>query len=225
MGDRYYQKAGGFQMRLVIGIATIAIGCAAAQAQSLEQLRRESLLPLLGTIEVGVTPNFRGGQLVGCSIGFRTLTQDWTYKGGAFVMVSGGFGVMNVQGTFAAYLKVTVHDYPPSTMELTPSLPASAYFVAGNTTTKDAIVSSSPSDVPGTIFVVSHVGPTLSVFGKGLLENKVTIAFARKKDGPDVIVPIDTNVVDTAPNGQRKYSNQIAPDFAKCAETLREANK
>ena len=53
----------------------------------------------------------------------------------------------------------------------------------------------------------------------------MTIAFARIKDGGDVVVPIDTNVVDTAPNGQRKYSNQIAPEFLKCAQTLLEANK
>ena len=207
-----------FPMRPVIGIATIAIGCAVAQAQPLEQFNRESLLPMLGTISVEVTPNFTDSQLDGCSIGFRTLTQDWIYKQGAFVAVSGGFGVMTIKGTFAAYLKVTVHDVDPRTMQFTPSPPVSAYFVAGNTTTKNAIVGSYPSDTPGTIFVVSHVGPTFSVFGKGLAENKVPIAFARKKDGGDVVVVIDTNVVDTAPNGQRKYSDQIANTLSQLRE-------
>jgi hypothetical protein len=212
-------------MRLVIGIATIAIGSAFAQAQPRGQLDREGLAHMLGTIEVVVTPNFSGGRLEGCSIGFRTLTQDWIYKQGAFITVSGGFGVMNIKGTYAGYLKVTVHDVDPRTMQFTPSPPASAYFVAGNKTTKDAIVSSGPSDLPGTIFVVSHVGPTFSVFGKGLADGKVTIAFARKKDGGDVVVPIDTNVVDTAPNGQRKYSDQISADFRNCAQTLSEQSK
>ena len=36
---------------------------------------------------------------------------------------------------------------------------------------------------------------------------------------------IDTNVVDTAPNGQRKYSDQIGNTFLNCAKTLLEANK
>ena len=48
----------------------------------------------------------------------------------------------------------------------------------------------------------------------------MTIAFARKKDGSDVVVAIDTNVVDTAPNGQRKYSDQISTDFLKCANAV-----
>src|SRR5262245_19943881 len=103
--------------------------------------------------------------------------------------------------------------------------PASAYFVAGNTTTKNAIVGSIPSDEPGTIFVVSHVGATFPVFSKGLADGKVTIAFGRKKDSGDVVVAIDTNVVDTAPNGQRKYSDQISTDFLKCALTLLEQSK
>jgi hypothetical protein len=212
-------------MRLVIFIATIAIGCASAQAQTLEQLNRESLLPMLGTISVEVTPNFTDSRVDGCSIGFRTLAQDWIYKQGAFIAVSGGFGVMTIKGTYAAYLKVTVHDVDPRTMQFTPSPPAGAYFVAGNTTTKNAIVGSIPSDEPGTIFVVSHVGPTFPVFSKGLADGKVTIAFARKKDGSDVVVAIDTNVVDTAPNGQRKYSDQISTDFLKCAQTLLEQSK
>jgi hypothetical protein len=59
-------------MRLVIFIATIVIGCASAQAQPLEQLNRESLLPMLGTISVEVTPNFTDNRVDGCSIGFRT---------------------------------------------------------------------------------------------------------------------------------------------------------
>jgi hypothetical protein len=212
-------------MRRVIGIAIVAMAWGSAQAQPLEQLNRESLLPMLGTISVEVTPNFAGGRLDGCSIGFRTLTQDWIFKQGAFVAVSGGFGVMTLKGTFAAYLKVTVHDVDPRTMQFTPSPPASAYFVAGNTTTKNAIVGSYPSDTPGTIFVASHVGPTFPVFSKGLADGKVTIAFAREKDGSDVVVAIDTNVVDTAPNGQRKYSDQISTDFLKCAQTLLEQNK
>ncbi|HZM24190.1 MAG TPA: hypothetical protein VFC02_20760 [Anaerolineales bacterium] len=75
-------------MRLVIFIATIAIGCASAQAQPLEQLNRESLLPMLGTISVEVTPNFTDSRVDGCSIGFRTLAQDWIYKQGAFIAVN-----------------------------------------------------------------------------------------------------------------------------------------
>jgi hypothetical protein len=204
-------------MRVCLGVAAILFASVSAQAQMPD---RDSLRHMLGTISVETTPNFAGGHLEGCSIGFKSLTQDWIYKQGAFTSVSGGFGLIDVKGTPAVYLKVTVHDVDPRTMQFTPSPPASAYFVSGNTTTKDAIVSSSPSDLPGTIFVISHAAPTLPVFGKGLADGKVTIAFARKKGGGDVVVAIDPTVVDTAPNGQRKYSSQILADFLKCTQTL-----
>jgi len=48
---------------------------------------------------------------------------------------------------------------------------------------------------------------------------------SRKKDGSDVVVAIDTNVVDTVPNGQRKYSDKIATDFLNCAKTLLDTDK
>jgi hypothetical protein len=75
-------------------------------------------------------------------------------------------------------------------MQFTPSPPASAYFVAGNTTTQNAMVSSYPSDTPGTIFVLSHAGPTLPVLSKGLADGKVTIAFANKKAAVMLPLPL-----------------------------------
>lgn len=219
---------GGKSMRIVVfamACAALAAGSAHAQPLDAERLNLDTLRKLQGTIEVDMAPYFAGGRLEGCSVGFRTLTQDWIYKQGAFITVSGSFGVMNIKGTYVGYLKVTVNDVDPRTMQFTPSPPASAYFVAGNTTTKEAVVSSDPSDQPGTIFVVSHVGPTLSVFGKGLADGKVTIAFARQKGVSDVTVSIDTTVVDIDQTGQRKRSDQISTDFLKCAQTLQEQSK
>lgn len=58
----------------------------------MERLKRESLQALLGTISVEAQPNFRGGQLIGCMVGFTVLAKDLIYKQGAYIMVSGGFG-------------------------------------------------------------------------------------------------------------------------------------
>jgi hypothetical protein len=83
----------GLSMRRIIGIAIVAVTCGSTHAQQPDQ----SLHLMLGTLSVEVTPNFAGGRLEGCSISFKTLTQDWIYKQGAYAAVSGGFGVTNIK--------------------------------------------------------------------------------------------------------------------------------
>lgn len=187
----------------------------------MDRLTRDNLKSMLGTISVEAQPNFAGGQLDGCSIGFNVLAQDWAYKQGAYIKVSGAFGLMSArQGGVAVVLEVIVHDIDARTMNATPSAPASAYFISGDTTTKDAIVGSYPPDVPGAIFVVSRLEPTFSIIVHGLSADKVAIAFARNKGGTDVPVLIDTSVEETATNGKRTHSPKAAMDFADCAKTL-----
>jgi hypothetical protein len=57
-----------------------------------------------------------------------------------------------------------------------------------------------PSDTPGAIFVVFQPEPTFPILAAGV-GDKITIAFARKRDGMDVLLPIDTTVVETKPGG------------------------
>ena len=202
--------------------AVLVGGPTAAQDRGvMDRLTRDNLKSMLGTISVEAQPNFAGGRLDGCSIRFNVLAQDWAYKQGAYIKVSGSFGLMSArQGGVVVVLEVIVHDIEASTMNATPSAPASAYFVSGDTTTKDTIVGSYPPDVPGAIFVVSQLEPTFSIIVHGLSADKIAIAFARNKGGPDVPVLIDTSVAETAANGKRTHSPKAAMDFADCAKTL-----
>jgi hypothetical protein len=76
-------------------------------------------------------------------------------------------------------------------MTLTPSPPATAYFVSGYTTTKDEVVLSEKSETPGALFTVLKAEQTLKVLAEGLARNKVVIAFARRLGGTDIQVSID----------------------------------
>jgi hypothetical protein len=181
----------------------------------------DTLRAMLGTTSVEAKSNFVGSQLDGCSVEFNVLAQDWTYKQGAYIKVSGAFGLMSArQGGVVVVLEVIVHDIDPRTMNATPSAPVSAYFVSDNTTTKDAIVGSYPPDVPGAIFVVFQLEPTFQTIVHSLSAEKVAIAFTRNKGGSDIRFAIDTSVVDTAANGRRTHSPKAAMDFANCAKTL-----
>jgi hypothetical protein len=175
---------------------------------------------MLGTLSAEAQPNFTDGRLIGCTVVFGALAKDFTYMQGGYITVNGSFGIRSVQGELGATLKVVVHDTDPRTNSFTPSPPASAYFVSGNKTTKDAVVSNISSDTPGAIFVVLRPETVLPILMEGLERSKVTIAFARKRGGMDILLPIDTSVAETKPDGQRTHSPKALLDFYECSSEL-----
>ncbi len=203
-------------------VMLFALARPSAAQEAIPQPLHDALRPMLGTVSVEVNPGFADGQLNNCILEFGVMARDWTYRQGGYIRVGGGFGIMSVKGAVGVTLKVILHDMDPRTMSFTPSPPTSAYFVSGSNTTRNAVVSSYPSDVPGAIFVVLKPEPTFEILANGLNENKVSIAFARRKGGSDIVIPIDTSVVDTASNGQRTRSPKAAADFFKCSKSLLE---
>jgi hypothetical protein len=169
---------------------------------------------------VRTLPQFANGKLNSCVVEFSALAQDWAYKQGAYIRVGGSFGLMNAQGKSAVVLKVILHDFDPKRNTYTPSPPASAYFISGTSTTKNSIVGSYPSDIPGAIFVVSQLSPGFEIIAEGLAADRLTIAFARTKGGTDIQLPIDTTVLDTADNGERTRSPKASLEFYDCAKSL-----
>lgn len=196
------------------------VQASAQDAATVERMARESLSHMLGTISVEAKPQFRGGELWGCALEFGVLAQDWVYKQGAYIRVGSLFGIISVQGKLAVTLRATLHDFDPRTMGFTPSTPASAVFISGTSTTKNAVVESSPSDIPGSIFVIFHFEQTFAIIAKSLIEDRVTIGIARTKGGTDIPITIDTSVVDTAASGQRTRSPKAVRDFGDCASSL-----
>jgi hypothetical protein len=180
----------------------------------------QGLANMLGTLNAEAQPVFANGRLDGCTVVYGALAKDFTYKQGGYIAVNGSFGLMSAKGQLAATLKVVVHDTDPRTNSFTPSPPATAYFVSGNKTTKDAVVSHISSDTPGAIFVVLKPEATFQILTEGLARDKVTIAFARERGGMDVQLAIDTSVAETKPNGERIHSPKAATDFLQCSTEL-----
>src|SRR5262245_42065699 len=112
-----------------------------------------SVNSMLGPLDVEAKSPVAYGQVNGCMYEFNSNAIDCVYKQGAYITVGGLFGVMSTQGNLATVLKVVLHYLDPRTMSPTPSQPASAYFVSGNSTSKNAVVETYRSDTPGGIFV------------------------------------------------------------------------
>ena len=197
-------------------------GEASAQdAAAPQREARQALAAMLGTTSVEARPDFVDGRLRGCLLLFSALAQDHVYKQGNYISISGSFGLVGGKGKpLAVSLKVVLHDLNPVTMALTPSPPATAYFVSGYTTTKDEVVLSEKSDTPGALFAIFKAEQTFKVLAEGLARDKVIIAFTRNLGGTDIQVPIDTSVVATSAKGQRTRSPNATMEFSKCADQL-----
>jgi hypothetical protein len=103
---------------------------------------------------------------------------------------------------------------------MTPSAPASAYFVSKLSTTRDQRAGTHASDTPGAIFVTFQFDPVISIITDGLVANSVNIAFSRRTGGADVPIAIDTSVEDTLPDGSKRRSRKTAVEFSQCAKNL-----
>jgi hypothetical protein len=220
---RYYEgRTWGIAMRasiLFTAALCVTTQAFAQDAATMERLTREAVQRLVGTISVENRPSFVSGQLQGCTIEYYAMARDNIYKQGAFIKVGGSFGLLSSRGMVSPVLKVMLHDVDPLTMSFTPSTPVSAYFVSRTSTTKAAIVGHIPSDTPGAVFVVFKP-ETFAVMAEGLTDNKLTIAFARTRGGMDVVLPIDTTVVDTSNTGERTRSHKPVSEFFECSKAL-----
>jgi hypothetical protein len=212
------------QVRRASLAAIVSLGsmglCAAQDTNTRERVTQDTFRMMLGTIYTKVIPGFRDGRLNACMIEFSVLAQDWVYKQGAYIKVGGSFGLVSAEGRLGTALKVLLYDHEPGTMNFFPSATASAYFISGTGTTKDAMVGSFPSDIPGAIFVIFKLTPTFDIILQGLADGDVPIAVARRRGGTDIQIHIDTSVADTTPTEQRKRSNDATLAFANCAKDL-----
>jgi hypothetical protein len=93
------------------GIATIALGlCDVAEAN---QAADQALAAMAGTLNVKSEPYMNGGKLSGCTLVFDAIVQDWSYRQGGYIKVSGNVGFLQSGGSVAAALKVIVLEIDP----------------------------------------------------------------------------------------------------------------
>lgn len=200
----------------------VAIFCLLYSGNAQTALLDDILAPLVGTQWVATTPQFQSGALIGCQMTFVVVLRDFQYKQGGYVIVNGGVALMQTKGSLGQTLKVVVEDVNPGSGNLIPAAPTSAYLIDGYKTSKDAIVGSFSSDIPGGIFVVFDGSKTFESLLNSITQNKLLVAFAREADGADVQFKVDVNVEQTDENGKRIHSDKPVTRFLDCTSKLLE---
>jgi len=189
-----------------------------------QNIQEQALARLAGTVSIQAQPFFSEGRLVGCTLVFNALEQDFVYRRGAFIRIEGNIGIMTANGDIGTNLKVVVNEIDASMMppRLTPSAPSRAYLIAPDLTTNlSSLVATAPSDTPGALFSVFQISPTVEMLFNALEMNSITIAFNSYGGSSDIRVKLELDVLDVnADTGERIRSRKMKDEFFACIGAL-----
>lgn len=176
---------------------------------------------IYGTHSVVFQPVQVGGELQGCTLVYRAVQADSAYLGGKPVVIVGNIGVGQLGAVLALTMKVGVKELGDHPFVR----PNFAYLQTKSHSTAKAKQQTRDGDEGFSLFVYSlYDSSVMDLFTEMMDSRKVTVAFNRRKNGIDVLVPVDFDVIDAEyPGGDsvvRKRSKETVINFSDCFLTL-----
>ena len=177
---------------------------------------------IIGTHSVKFQPIQVGGELQGCTLVYMAVQYDSAYLDGSPVVIVGNIGIGQFGANLILTLKVGVKNLVGNGPIVRPNF---AYLQTKSYSTAKVKQKAMNGDEGFRLYAYSLFDPTvLNLYAEIMDSGKVTVGFNRKKDGMDVLVPIDLSVSDAeSPDGDkvvRKRSNEAVSNFAICSTTL-----
>jgi hypothetical protein len=213
--------------QLILNISLVAalfICTAANSARSSDNQFDQSVLALVGTMEVMAEPYLQRGKVMGCFYRFNSLIVDEKYVLGSLLKVDGSVGILSSENNPGGVLKIVVNRMTNQEKQLRTSYsaPTRAYLIKRDyTTTIDDVVNSAPGDGEGSLFTVFDAVTAMEIFSDTAQnDKKLTVAFNQFNKDSDIQFDIDLTVSGTARDGTRQHSNSANEKFANCLGEL-----
>lgn len=211
----------------MLKIATIA--AVFLPISALAQQQNAGMSAMLGTLSVRAEPMLQSGKLQGCSLVFNALTQDWKYRGGAFLKIEGPVLLSITENGAGAMLKVVANEIKTAQgggVTFAASAPSCAYIISGDYKTNlDTLSTKGPAETAGGLLSVFELFPTAEMVLQATTDKKLTIAFNQNGGNSDLILPIDLNVSDIDGSGRRVLGSKASDEFSECMISLIRSNK
>lgn len=199
----------------------VVIGCLSSQASFAVAAQDEE--PIYGTHSVEFQPGQSSGRLHSCMLVYRVTQADYAYRNGSPIMIDGNIGIRQFDAKkMLLTLKIGVMDIGvPDALYTRPYF---AYLQTPNATTAKSRCEIGDGDEGFRLITMGLDDITNKLLFEMLESGKVTLGFNRKKDGLDVLVPIDLKVLDTKypDSGKiaRKRSDEAITQFLGCYKEL-----
>ena len=177
---------------------------------------------IYGTVKVAFQPVLSLGNTWGCTFVYSAVYPDDIYLKGTPVAIDGNISLFQFGEKLGLQLKIGVKKLAGVGSIKPPNF---AYLKTENYSTEKARQVIRDGDAGHRLFDYSLYEPqVVGVYNEMLSSGKVTVVFNRKKDGKDVLVPVDLRVIDSDVL-KRKRVNRVISDkslhaFAGCAAKL-----
>lgn len=209
-------------MRVFLAVTFLAIstslGWGQADPKSIQAENEEFLK--VGTRSVKAARVLVRGKPSACSFMISSTAQDAVYMNGGFVMLSGIVGVVIEQGALLVRLGTTLYDINAVTFRATPTVVEESNFLVGDKSSKKYLVSKGLAYPLGTLDERFTFDGAFELLSDALTKEKLTIAYSRKPNGGEVLVPIDLKIEKTNPDGAKIVSAKAIGEFRTCIEEL-----
>jgi hypothetical protein len=196
----------------------IAVAIVTSTATPIQAL---DLSAIVGTTEVQYQPMQSVGIKEGCTLVYRVVGQDHAYRNGNLISLVGNiaYHTNKDRSYLGLSLKIGTVDTLGHNAKLEP--PPFAYIQTPHGTTARSKFAKSDGEPGFSLFTFELDLAVMKVYEDILSGAPVTIGFTRKKDGLDVLVPLDLRVAETtiAADGSinHRRSDEMLEQFAVCA--------
>lgn len=183
------------------------------------QIVEETILRMSGTIGVTSEPVFSEGVLSACTLVYNSIIQDWKYRAGRFLKLTGSVGLYDHANGPAFLIKVVVNeiDLPGTPKTTTDPRPTRVYFLNDSLKTNlGSLVSSIDADLPGGHIGVYSMSPSIEFLMEAIQENRLQIAFNQGAGDTDLIAVIEPDVNNMDRSFKRHRSSEQTDSFFKC---------
>jgi hypothetical protein len=177
---------------------------------------------IYGTVKVTFQPVQSLGETWGCTFVYSAVYPDSVYLKGTPVAIDGNISILQFGAKLGLQLKIGVKKLAGVGSIKPPNF---AYLKTDNYSTAKAQQVIGDGDAGHRLFDYSlYESSVVGVYNEMLESGKVTIAFNRKENGMDVLVPVDLRVADSKVLKDKKVNREISEkslhDFAECAARL-----
>jgi hypothetical protein len=177
---------------------------------------------IYGTVKVTFEPVQTLGETWGCAFVYAAVYPDRVYLKGTPIAIDGNISIFQFGAKLGLQLKIGVKKLAGIGSIKPPNF---AYLKSDNYSTAKARQEIRDGDAGHRLFDYALYDPSvIGVYNEMLESGKVTVAFNRKKDGMDVLVPVDLRVADSEVLKGKKVHREISEKslltFAECAAKL-----
>ena len=160
------------------------------------------------------------GSVDSCGFEFVAFINDWSYYQGQKFRLNGSFGVgRGANNSSLGTLKVITQKVDNMGNALgNPEKPFFAYLKNDNgVNNSKSFIKSFDTELPGGILVAFNFDSlTQELLLGAITDNKIAIAFNRRKNGQDIEVPLDLTVVSLDKNLNKVISPRVVDSFRSC---------